>query len=87
MLSKIYNVIVKTIRFLFAINFYEKGVSMPKEDLTDYLWIIKILNEITVTKNQFMNLVENNSPKQVDKILKGKIVDIERDKLIESLLK
>jgi hypothetical protein len=53
----------------------------------DYIWIIKILNELTVTKQQFNWLVENYKPKEVDKILTGKIVDIEKDKLIESLLK
>jgi hypothetical protein len=72
---------------IYRISKKKKGVKMSQKDLDQYMWIVNILNEVTVTRRQFMNLVENNPPKEVDKMLKGKIVDIERDRLIESLFK
>jgi hypothetical protein len=68
-------------------GFIAKGKEV-KMTSKDYDWIIEILRKVTVTREQFMKIIEQNtSNEKVDEEMKGKIADIERDNLIESLLK
>lgn len=59
---------------------------MATGDLDQYFGIIKTLYELTIERQIFMKIVENNEPDIVEKYLKGKIVETERDNLVESLI-
>ena len=51
----------------------------------DALWIKDVLIEITITKDYFDKLIEYEDPYDVEKLLFGKISDIEFKKLVNSL--
>ena len=57
---------------------------MKKDDLR---WVRNILQELSVSYEEFMNMTGKCSKKDVEEYLTGKLTEVEKDKLIKSLYK